>query len=283
MRAWPISLVLCACSSGSPLGPNGAGDLGDPPPHGDATSWVVDAAETDADPVDAEVPDHGAAPDLGAAERPAYCPPAAAGLQDVVGTPAAPYLVHHPGASGAEATVVFLPGADGSRMISTQFIWPRWLANGSGVDRVRVVVPYTNDGDLLDEGQRVAAVAAEVVACFGGDPGRVHLAGTSNGGLAAFGTMLQHPGSFASLLGAPGAFERAPSDAALIAAFTGKAIFLAVGAEDSNRWRAAAENLHQRMLALGVRSEHLELVGEGHILSEGFDSTAFYNFWLAEE
>ncbi len=82
-------------------------------------------------------------------------------------------------------------------------------------------------------------------------------------------------------LGAPGAFQRAPSDSELVAAFTGKAAFLAVGAEDSNTWRSSARSLHQRLQSLGLRSEHLELPGEGHILNEGFDSTVFYNFWLA--
>lgn len=280
MRALSISLLCCACSA--PLDPSVADDLGDQSDVG-----PTDLAPTDAEPADAAVGDVAPADgrpslDLGQPERPEYCPAAAAGLQDVVGTPASPYFVHHPTAEGAQTTVVFLPGADGSRMISAQFIWSRWLANGVGVDRVRVVVPYTADGDLLDEGDRVVAVAQEVVACFGGDPGRVHLGGTSNGGLAAFSTMLRRPEAFASLLGAPGAFERAPSDAELLSAFRGKATFLAAGTLDSNTWRGAARALHQRMGSLGLRSEHVELTGEGHILSVGFDSTLFYRFWLGE-
>lgn len=233
-----------------------------------------------------EAPDVGPA-DAGQAEdagrpRPNWCPEVSTdpGLQEVTGTPASPYLVHHPASGEPAATVVFAPGADGSKMIATQFIWPRWLSRGSGVERVRVVVPYTNDGNFLDEGPRLWAIGVEVLHCFGGDPDQVHLGGTSNGGLTAFGAMLEPGHHFASLLGAPGLFSRRPSDQALLSALTGKRVLLAVGAEDTAAWRDGAGALDQRLRALGLDSTLTELPGEGHILSPTFDATVFYDFWL---
>lgn len=262
-------------------------------PASDAAARVADAGEDQTDAGSsqadaAEVQDAGSA-DAGFADAeaadaglPAYCPAPAAGLQDVVGTPAGPYFVHHPDVAGPNVhTVVFVPGADGSRDITTDFIWPLWLANGARLGELRVLIPYTSDGDIRDETARFAAVAQEALDCFGGDRSHVHLAGTSNGGLAAFQAMLEHPEPFATLLGAPGAFEVPPSDEALRQAFGGKSVLLCVGELDDRSWRSAATNLHGRLLQLGLDSALQELAGQGHILEASFDESLFFDFWLA--
>jgi predicted esterase len=250
-------------------GSDGGLDLGTP---------EVGSAEPDGGEVaDAGFPDAGF--DAGV---PAFCPAAAAGLQEVTGTPASPYFVHHPSAPGpGSPTVVFVPGADGSRDITTDFIWPLWLANGARLDELRVLIPYTSDGDITDETARFAEVAAEALQCFGGDPSHVHLAGTSNGGLAAFRAMLEHPEPFATLLGAPGAFEVPPSDEALRQALQGKSVLLCVGELDDRSWRGAASSLNARLLQLGIDSALRELPGQGHILEASFDESLFFDFWLA--
>jgi len=73
-----------------------------------------------------------------------------------------------------------------------------------------------------------------VLACYGGDPTEVHLAGTSNGGLAAFALMTVHPEYFATLLGVPGAFpvqDPATIDRAVLGrTLAGRAVFNGVGA-----------------------------------------------------
>lgn len=282
MRHLPIALaILAACTGGPTTNTTGPSDLASLPSlDAEPAEDPPDAAvpRPDADPVDADPADAGALD--AAAERPAYCPPRGAGLLEVTGTPASPYFVHHPLAEAA-ATVVFVPGADGARDIVTDFIWPRWLANGRGVERVRVAVPYTTDGNIVDEGERLVALADELLLCFGGDPARVHLGGTSNGGLTAFATMLRAGDTFASLMGAPGAFEVPPSDGALRAALEGKRVLLAVGALDSALWRDAARALERRLVALGIAATRVELPGQGHILAPGFDATLFYDHWLA--
>ncbi len=53
----------------------------------------------------------------------------------------------------------------------------------------------------------ILAVLDEVLAYYGGDAEKIHIAGLSNGGIAAFGAMLLHPERFATLLGAPGLFQ----------------------------------------------------------------------------
>jgi pimeloyl-ACP methyl ester carboxylesterase len=174
------------------------GRLADQPPATTLTSTVPEPTDAggsaDAgDSTDAGALDAGQPPGTGS-----ICGAGASGLHDVTGTPAGPYLVHHPTTGRVpKHTVIFLPGGDGSKDLSEEFIWPLWLANGRGVDEVRVVIPYTADGDLGDEQERIVAIAAEVLGCFGGDPAHVHLAGTSMGGLAAFETMKRQPAPFA--------------------------------------------------------------------------------------
>lgn len=279
-----LSLFGCA-GAGSSSSSDAALTLADS--SDSQSSERPDAAEvSDTGPADTGSADAGVESSADAeavdAGTPAFCPAPTADLQDVVGTPAGPYFVHHPDVAGPNVhTVVFVPGADGSRDITTDFIWPLWLANGSRLGELRVLIPYTSDGDIRDETARFAAVAKEALECFGGDPAHVHLAGTSNGGLAAFQALLEHPEPFATLLGAPGAFEVPPSDEALRQAFTGKAALLCVGQLDDRSWRSAATNLHARLEQLGLDSTLAELPGQGHILEASFDESLFFDFWLA--
>ncbi len=204
------------------------------------------------------------------------------GLHDVTGTPSGPYLVHHPVRAGAvKHTIIFLPGGDGSKDISEQFIWPLWLENGRGVDDVRVVIPYTADGDLGDEQDRIVAIAAEVLSCFGGDAAHVHLAGTSMGGLAAFETMKRNPAPFATLLGAPGAFRTGVTASDLSRMFTGKAVFVGVGELDEALWKNPTVAIDSRLTSLGYDSTYVEFRGQGHILDASFDESVFFDFWLS--
>ena len=88
--------------------------------------------------------------------------------------------------------------------------------------------------NFIDEAPRTLAIVNEVLACYGGDPTEVHLAGTSNGGLAAFALMTVHPEYFATLLGVPGAFpvqDPATIDRAVLGrTLAGRAVFNGVGA-----------------------------------------------------
>ncbi len=57
----------------------------------------------------------------------------------------------------------------------------------------RLVVPCAADGDFTDESDRATAILDEVLTGFGGDAQHVHLAGTSNGGIAAGAQLLGTP------------------------------------------------------------------------------------------
>lgn len=196
-------------------------------------------------------------------------------LQDVTGTPASPYLVRHPSRADAGTdTVVFFPGGGGS-IDTAQPTYDLWLANGAGIDDFRVVVPYAQDGDFTDEGDRALSIIDELAACYCGS-GRVHLGGTSLGGRNAYATVLRHPDRFVTLLGAPGTFD-APDPRAL-AVLRGYSVLNAVGELDDG-WQGGVEATHQALLDAGVDSSILVMAGQSHILDPDFDESVFFEFW----
>ncbi|MDA1349386.1 MAG: hypothetical protein O3A47_11075 [Chloroflexi bacterium] len=213
----------------------------------------------------------------GAPKTPPYCFPSETGtLQEVERTPASPYFVHHPKADSTDPpTVIFLPGGSGSRR-SAQRVWSNYLSEGVGVEAFRLVVPYSLD-EVGSETQTVLAVLDEVLACYGGGAAKVHLAGVSNGGLAAFAVMLRHAERFATLLGAPGLF-RIDDPAKWANAMGGRAVFNGVGANDDG-WMPDVKAMHDGLLAEGVESVYVEFAGEGHTVGAEFDESVFFRFW----
>jgi predicted esterase len=211
--------------------------------------------------------------------RPAYCPVAQAGaLQDIAGTPAGPYFVHHPAAGDQRtATVVFLPGGNGLRR-NAQRVWDTFLDGASDASGFRIVVPYWTDIEMPEDFRRTLRILDEVLACYGGDPGRVHLAGSSNGGHAAFELMLEEPSRFATLLGAPGEFPL-HTTAAELASLRGKAVFNGVGALDDEFWHKGVRDAHAGLIEAGVESVYVEFAGQGHGAGPGFPKDALFEFW----
>lgn len=214
---------------------------------------------------------------------PAYCvAPVDGEPQDIVDTPAAPYFVRHPaGTNSAVPTIVFLGGGSGSRR-SAQRLWTNYLSGGNGVDDFRVVLPYSVDVEYYDydQAQRTFRVVDEVLACYGGEPDQVHLAGFSNGGETAFELMLQHPDRFATLLGAPGLFPRLSKPEQWARALCGHAVFNGVGALDED-WKSDVRATHEGLLSAGITSAYVEFEGQKHSLNEAFDETVFFDFWRA--
>ncbi len=212
-----------------------------------------------------------------------HCAPAEPGtLQEVLDTDAAPYFVHHPTPDNPDAaTVIFLGGGSGKRG-SAQRVWENFFASGKGAEAFRVVIPYSIDADYIDEATRTFAVLNEVLWCYGGDPAKVHLAGTSNGGLAAFALMMKRPELFATLFGAPGAFpvqDPTTVDPAVWAeALAGRAVFNGVGAND-DAWKPEVIATHNALAAAGVESVFVEVAGQGHVLTAAFDESVFFDFW----
>lgn len=199
-------------------------------------------------------------------------------LHDIKDGPGAPYFVHHPAQNDTmNGTIIFIPGGRGSRG-SAQRVWSNFLSEGKGVDAYRVVIPYSVDIDFIDDAARTWTIMDAVFECFGGDTSKIHVAGTSNGGLVAFALMQSRPEKFASLLGAPGAFPRMiPKD--YTNALFGKAVFNGVGANDFD-WKPDVMEIHEALLAAGIDSVYVEFPGESHIVSEEFDESIFFEFWM---
>ena len=220
-------------------------------------------------------------------ERPSRCPVAAvgrlaAGLEEITDSEAAPYFIHRPlsGDQGA-ATVIFLAGGSGGRS-SAERVWDIVFAGRPEARDLQVVLPYSPDGALIDEAGRTLSIVNEVLACIGGDPARVHLAGTSNGGLAAFALMTAHPESFASLLGAPGAFpvqDPASIDPATLGrVLAGRSVFNGVGSLDA-AWRPEVIGTHNALVRAGIESVFVEFPLEGHVLNVTLRPEPMFEFW----
>lgn len=206
------------------------------------------------------------------------------GLQDLTDSAAAPYFIHRPTPDNPNAsTVVFLPGGSGGRA-SAAHVWDTVFAGRSDADEFQVVIPYSIDVNFIDEAPRTLAIVNEVLSCYGGDPAEVHLAGTSNGGLAAFALMASRPEYFATLLGAPGAFpvqDPGTIDPAVLArTLAGRAVFNGVGALDEN-WKPEVIATHNALARAGIESLFDEFAGEGHALSATLDPSAFFDFWAS--
>ena len=212
-------------------------------------------------------------------EKAAFCPAASTGtLQNISDTPASPYFVHHPSSGPAEApTVIFIPGGTGSRRSALRS-WENYLSDGKGVESFRIIIPYSVDLDFLEEFPRTFKILDEVLACYGGDPGKVHVAGVSNGGLAAFALMLQRPERFATLLGAPGEFAEV-DPATWEKALAGRAVFNGVGEYD-DAWKPEVRETHDALVGVGIESIYVEFPGQGHTAREGFDKGILFDFWM---
>ncbi len=203
-------------------------------------------------------------------------------LQDVTDSAAAPYLIRRPTTVGPGApTVVFLASGSGGRE-SAKRVWDVIFAGRSETNGFQIVLPYSIDASFIDEAPRTLAIVNEVLACYGGDPREVHLAGTSNGGLAAFALMTAHPELFAMLLGLPGAFpvqDPGTIDPAVLShTLAGRAVFNGVGSVDG-AWKSEVIATHDALARAGIESIFVEFPGAGHVLNEGLDPGPLFAFW----
>ena len=210
--------------------------------------------------------------------KPDYCEPAGTDeLHEVLSTPASPYFVHHPtSGSPAGPTVMFLPGGSGSRR-GAERVWRNFLSEGDESGVFRLVMLYSEDGELSDAVPRMYKIREEVLACFGGDSNKVHIAGTSNGGHMAFFMMLTRPQMFASLLGAPGEFPVNQPER-WVTSLGGRPVFNGVGANDVD-WIPGVRGTHDGLVSSGGNSVNVEFVGQGHQVGPEFDERIFFEFW----
>jgi pimeloyl-ACP methyl ester carboxylesterase len=209
-------------------------------------------------------------------ETPAWCGPAEPGWHDITGTPASPYFVHDPATDAiAPPLVVFLPGGSATAL-EAELTFEAFLGDAPDLEKVRVVVPYTQGVPVAD---RAAAIAEEVRTCTGTDPAHVHLAGHSMGGIAAFDVLVADPQPWASLLGAPAAMDPWDQDA-LVDALGDRPVLLGVGELDP--WKPGVVAQHTALVAAGVDAEYVEFVGIGHVPPPGWsDQDVLFEWWLS--
>jgi predicted esterase len=214
-------------------------------------------------------------------EIPDYCTdPKLNTLQEVERTPAGPYFIHHPLTAGpSDPTVIFIPGGNSTRR-GAQRLWDTYLSDGEGMEQFRLVVPYSPDETgFMGDTRLIVAVLDEVLACYGGDAAKVHIAGVSNGGRAAFDVMLSYPARFATLLGAPGLFPN--NDAAGWARALGdRPVFNGVGAND-NGWKPGVKATHDALVAEGVESVYVGFADQSHTVDVAFNEDIFFDFWTS--
>ena len=210
--------------------------------------------------------------------KPEHCADVQRGkLQDINDTSASPYFVHHPSSDLAESpTVIFIPGGAGLRR-NAQRAWESYLSEARAVESFRIIIPYSANLEFLEEFSRTFEILDEVLACYGGDPAQVHVAGFSNGGLAAFALMLQRPDRFTTLLGAPGEFA-AVNPREWAKALAGKSVFNGVG-ENDNDWKPEVKETHDALVSVGIDSVYGEFPGQGHSARDGFDKNVLFDFW----
>lgn len=213
-------------------------------------------------------------------KQPNTCNPAQPGtLQEITNTQASPYFVVHPAQDDPRVpTVIFLGGGSGSRR-SAERAWTNYLSRGSARESFRIVLPYAVDMDYIDDAVRTFGVLNEVLACYGGDPARVHIGGVSNGGYAAFVLMLARPQHFASLLGAPGLFPATTKPEAWAKALAGRPVFNGVGANDLD-WKPDVKAQHDALVAMGTDSVYVEFPDQGHTANQTFDNSVLFDFWV---
>lgn len=200
------------------------------------------------------------------------CPAAEPGVQEVTDG-AGPYRVMHPLEDDhAGPTVLFLPGGPGDEG-SANATWSAFFdADPRGY---RIVMPWDTTGDYPNTAPPVEAILDEVAACFGGDPGRVHLAGHSNGGYLAYNVVGPDLAErFVTVTGAPAYFTMLRESR-----LAGLAFHNSAGDQDED-WLAEMESAHEELTDAGFESELTVWTETGHTPGPGWDGRdAMFDFW----
>jgi poly(3-hydroxybutyrate) depolymerase len=127
-----------------------------------------------------------------------------------------------------------------------------------------VVAPAAPDGDLFfQEGARIfPAFLRLILADYKIEGGKFHVAGPSNGGIAAMHVAAAHPQYFLSATAFPG-YMWQPSEAKL-AAVSKMCVFLYVGEHDDYRWHGEMKREVDFLRARGALARYSEEKGQPH-------------------
>jgi pimeloyl-ACP methyl ester carboxylesterase len=244
-------------------------------------SGVADSADTSSDTAADSSGDSGQdSGDTGVFDPPDDCPATEAGRQDVNSPTAGPYLVGHPVPDVLWGpTVVFLPGGNGKGPTgSASSGWNAFFGDDVSGLGYRIVVPYvTEDGYPNSVVPNVEAILDEVLACWGGDPAKVHLVGHSNGGYLAYNVSGPDLADrWVTITGAPAYFDRFEKNK-----LEGIAFHNAAGENDPT-WLEAMTEAHDDLTENGFDSTLTVWANTGHTPDADWDGLAgMIAFWDA--
>jgi predicted esterase len=136
------------------------------------------------------------------------------------------------------------------------------------------VAPAAPDGQLFFQGgERIfPAFLDTILANYKIAGGKFHVAGPSNGGIAAMHVAARHPGYFLSATAFPGYLWQ-PTDAKL-RALTPLCVFLYVGEHDEYRWHDEMQREAEALSAAGSVARYNLEQGQGHRLETLADANA---------
>jgi predicted peptidase len=129
-----------------------------------------------------------------------------------------------------------------------------------------VVGPAAPDGDLFFyDGDRIFPEFLDtILAAYKIEAGKFHVAGPSNGGIAALHVAAKHPAYFLSATAFPGYLWQ-PTEAKL-RKLEGICAYFYVGEHDEYRWHAEMERQAAFIASLGTRAAYTVEQGQGHRL-----------------
>ena len=129
-----------------------------------------------------------------------------------------------------------------------------------------VVAPAAPDGELFFQGgERILPKFLEtILASHKIAGGKFHVAGPSNGGIAAMHVAAAHPERFLSVTAFPGYLWR-PSEPKL-AALSGLCVFLYIGEHDEYRWHDEMKREAEFLRSRGTVAEYTVEQGQEHRL-----------------
>jgi poly(3-hydroxybutyrate) depolymerase len=129
-----------------------------------------------------------------------------------------------------------------------------------------VVAPAAPDGELFFQGGEkiFPAFLDMILASYKIAGGKFHVAGPSNGGIAAMHVAALHPSYFVSVTAFPGYLWR-PTDAKL-RELAGVCVFLYVGEHDEYQWHDEMEREAAALRAAGTVARYSLERGQGHRL-----------------
>jgi predicted esterase len=171
---------------------------------------------------------------------------------------------------------IVLPGGPGRMPQATGVM--SLLGNPLAERGWSVVVPVSPDGASFfgDAAEQVVAVMDTLQGDRGVRPGKVLLAGVSNGGIAALQVASMIPGRVSGVIAVPGMLHSRVA----LARLANLPVYFRVGADDPLEWGKQYDAVTRAMRQAGVRLDAKRLSGVGHGIPIDWEEI---DAWIARE